>query len=147
MSIIFCTTVKNRTEHLRQTLPKNLRDNPKSKFLVLNYNTEDDLLDYLFSEHEAEIRSGRLIVYSELTEPKFHVANAKNIAARCAILEGADILITLDADNFTETGFEDYIDNYFKLNQKRLIFLCPTVVRWSSIGAYHTQEELPVDSQ
>ena len=126
MNIVFCTTVKNRTFHLSETLPQNLADNPRSKFVVLNYSTQDDLLDYLFSFHKSEIESGRLTVYSHLNQPVFHMSHAKSMAMRCGILEGADILVTLDADNFAGRGFEDFIEERFA--RERNIFLCPRVV-------------------
>lgn len=125
-AIVFCTTVKNRTQHLRETLPRNLADNPKSKFVVLNYSSEDDLLEYLFSTHRAEIERGRLTVYSVLGEPKFRMAHAKNMALRCGMLEGADILVTLDADNFAGPGFEDFIED--RITRENNVFLCPKVI-------------------
>ena len=109
-AIVFCITCKNRTAHLRLTLPQNLKDNPASKFVVLNYNSQDDLLDYLFSEHAAEIESGRLAVYSYVGAPVFRMAHAKNMAHRLGILEGGDVLVNLDADNFTGHGFETFIE-------------------------------------
>jgi Sulfotransferase domain/N-terminal domain of galactosyltransferase len=108
-SVVFCTTCKNRTQHLRLTLPYNLADNPNSKFVILNYNTEDDLLEYLRSEHAAEIATGHLVIYSNLIEPKFRMAHAKNMAHRLGIIEGGEILVNLDADNLTGARFEDFV--------------------------------------
>lgn len=126
LQIAFCTTCKNRTQHLKETLPRNLADNPKSKFVVLNYNSGDDLLHYLFTAHRNEINSGRLVVYSYRDSPVFRMAHAKNMAHRCGILEGADILVTLDADNFTGANFEQFIADAFA--RERNIFLCPRIV-------------------
>ena len=61
--LVFCTTCKGRTAHLRETLPRNLVDNPDSRFLVLDYNSQDDLLDFLRSLQK-ERYDGRLVVYS-----------------------------------------------------------------------------------
>lgn len=127
MNIVFCTTCKNRNQHLRQTLPQNLADNPKSTFVILNYNTEDDLLDYVFDEHAAEVESGRLVVYSNLVEPRFQMAHAKNMAHRCGILEGGDVLVNLDADNMTGPRFEDFVAESFEENPG--IFLWANVVQ------------------
>jgi Sulfotransferase domain/N-terminal domain of galactosyltransferase len=112
-SIVFCTTCKGRTQHLRQTLPKNMADNPRSKFVVLDYGSDDDLVTYLCSEHLNDIREGRLIIYANRSEPKFRIAHAKNQAYRCGILEGADILVMMDADNLAGHGFEDYVRQKF----------------------------------
>jgi hypothetical protein len=115
MTVAFCTTVKGRLQHLQVTLPTNLADNPgDAKFIVLDYNSPDGLLDYLKANHQKDIDSGKLVVYS-FTEPgPFKMAHAKNIAHRLGILEGAEILCNLDADNFTGPGFEYYIEDMFE---------------------------------
>lgn len=107
--IAFCTTCKNRTQHLKVTLPQNLADNPRSTFIVLDYNSRDDLLDYLRVSHAADIEGGRLVVYSNHFEPTFRMAHAKNMVHRLGMLEGADILVNLDADNLTGPGFEEFV--------------------------------------
>ncbi len=115
-SIVFCTTCKGRTYHLSQTLPRNLADNkdyPNCKFIVLDYNSPDNLISYLQSFHQADIDSGRLVVYSLLPGPDgpipFKMSHAKNLCHRLGILEGADILVNLDADNYTCPDFASYI--------------------------------------
>ena len=132
--IAFCTTCKGRTVHLKETLPQNLADNAdyaNCKFIILDYNSQDDLLAYLKANHLREIESGRLVVYSFREPGPFHMAQAKNLAMRCGILEGADIVVTLDADNFTGPGFAHYIADLFE-NEDEHIFLCPGVFTNSS---------------
>jgi hypothetical protein len=114
--IVFCTTCKDRTQHLKFTLPKNLEDNKNydnCKFIVLDYNSQDDFSTYILSKHKADIASGRLIIYSLLpgeNGPRpFHMAHAKNMAHRLGIMESADILVNLDADNYTGIDFAKYI--------------------------------------
>src|ERR1700733_9715335 len=129
--IVFVTTCRGRTEHLKQTLPRNLGDNPSalSKFVVLDYSSQDDLLAYLKSAHARELASGKLVVYSYPGADRFHMSHAKNMAARCGILEGADILVTLDADNFTGLDFDQFVYDQFScgstIGPERDIFLCP----------------------
>jgi hypothetical protein len=124
MSIVFCTTCKNRTQHLKLTLPQNLADNPRSKFVVLDYNSQDDLLSYVKGNHDHDMRSGRLVVYSNREEPVFKMAHAKNMAHRLGIMEGADILVNLDADNLTGPGFEEFVSWKFRK---------PDVFLWSNV--------------
>jgi hypothetical protein len=110
--IAFCTTCKGRLPHLRETLPKNIADNlsyPNLKFIVLDYSSDDGLSDYVNSNHSAEIESGRLALYQFRDAPKFHMAHAKNMAHRCGLLHGAEILVNVDADNFTGEGFAHHI--------------------------------------
>jgi hypothetical protein len=117
--IALCTTCKGREQHLKQTLPKNLADNadyPDCKFIVLDYGSPGDVLEYLRTQHAGAIAAGRLVVYSfpyAAGEP-FHMAHAKNMAHRCGMREGADILVNLDADNYTGPGFAAWIASQFQ---------------------------------
>jgi len=133
MKIICCTTCKGRLEHLRETLPRNMADNPRAHFLVLDYNSKDGCADWVsqwiaesnlrFANHgHSDGFAHRTIVY-RFTEPgPFRMAHAKNLAHRCAIAEGADIVVNLDADNFTGPGFANFLadnftaDSFFYVN-------------------------------
>src|ERR1700677_1953221 len=127
--IALVTTCKGRALHLKQTLPHNLAHNaayPNAVFIVLDYNSDDDLQQYLWTVHRADIQSGRLVVYSYLNGGQWLIAHAKNMAARCGILEGADILCTLDADNFTGPDFAHFIaDKFTGPSAKQEMFLYP----------------------
>ena len=128
--IAFVTTCKNRTQHLEKTLPKNLEDNadfPDCKFIILDYGSRDHLRQYLFSRHAQAIAKGRVVVYSYQWLDPFRMAHAKNMAHRLGILEGADILVNLDADNYTCPGFAKYIAQQFA--QKKNIFLWAKMVQ------------------
>lgn len=111
--IAFATTCKNRTQYLRETLPRNLADNSQALFVVLDYGSEDDLQSWITTELSAELESGRLVCYSYRDNPQFEMAHAKNLASRAAILEGAEIVVNVDADNKTNTGFDRYLDRQF----------------------------------
>jgi hypothetical protein len=127
--IAFVTTCKGRTPHLRQTLPKNLADAasyPNAVFVVLDYGDADGLPAYVKTAHSAELASGRLVYYRHDNGSTFHVAHAKNMAARCGMLEGAEILVTLDADNFTGAGFAQFVADALREPGVRPgVFLCP----------------------
>jgi hypothetical protein len=122
--IAYCTTCKGRAEHIKITLPQNLRDNPgpDSRFFLLDYASDDDLVPYLKSNHARDIASGKLVVYSLAENRPWHISHAKNMAAHLAIKEGADTLVTLDADNSAGVRFDDFITEKFK---EPGIFLCP----------------------
>ena len=108
-TVVFCTTCKGRTNHIERTLPKNLRDNPGTKFVLVDYNSQDHLSTYLAEKHMEDMIFGQLVVYSYRGEHPFRMAHAKNMAHRCGMLEGADILVNLDADNYAGLGFADYV--------------------------------------
>lgn len=119
--IVFCTTCKGRLQHLKETLPKNLADNcdyANCKFLVLDYNSQDGLCEWIQETHQYCITGGHLVVYSYRGSDVFRMAHAKNMAHRLAILEGADIVVNLDADNFTGRGFAAYVASHFKFGRE-----------------------------
>ena len=126
--IAFCTTVRGRAFHLKETLPRNLSDHsyPNVVFVVLDYSSHDDLIPYLKANHAADIASGRLVVYSFPNAEQFHLAHAKNMAMRCGILEGATLLCQMDADNWAGPGFSQFIVQKFSEPGIRPgIFCCP----------------------
>lgn len=108
----------NRLAHLQQTLPQNLRDNPATKaveieFVVLNYGDTGGLHEWMTSDPfmTAAIGNGR-IVYARTQEPEtFHMSHAKNMAHRLAT---GDIVCNLDADNFTGPRFGEALAAFFK---------------------------------
>ncbi len=119
VKIAFVTTCKNRSFHIAETLPKNMAANPRSTFVVLDYGSEDDLQDVL-----KPLASDRLAVYQYQKNVGFHMTHAKNMAHRLGTLEGADVLVNVDADNYLAEGFEDFVESVF---EDRDVFL------WSGI--------------
>jgi hypothetical protein len=125
--VVFVTTCRNRTQHLENTLPRNIADNsdyPNAKFVILDYASADHLLPFLQINHGQELREGKLVFYRYFTQSPFKMAHAKNLAHRLGMREGADILVNLDADNLTKAGFASYVADQFKE---------PRVFLWSGI--------------
>ena len=139
--IVFCTTCKGRTQHIEQTLPKNIADNadyPNCRFVVLDYCDPGPLRQYLWNNHRADMDSSKLAVYHyfgrcsmwptviyDHEAVQFRMAHAKNMAHRLGILEGADILVNLDADNFTGPGFAKWIAEQFEQIEVRPVGSAP----------------------
>jgi Sulfotransferase domain/N-terminal domain of galactosyltransferase len=113
MQIVCVTTCKGRTQHLEQTLPANLADATGSnlKFVILDYNSPDHFQEFIQRNHQADIDSGRLTVYQFRGRGPFRMAHAKNMAHRLGMLNGADVLVNLDADNFTGAGFAEAVED------------------------------------
>lgn len=103
--ISFCTTCKNRSHHLKETLPKSLEASkilPNREFIILDYNSEDDLEEWCKNNLQSEIKKG-IVKYYKTTEPEFfHMSHAKNLSHRLAT---GKILCNLDADNFLTTKY------------------------------------------
>ncbi len=109
-----------RAHHLKETLPQNIRDNPQIdgldiEFVVLNYNSKDDLHEWITQDPEMKehIESG-LLRYGRTIEPEhFHMSHAKNMAHRMA---SGDIICNLDADNYTGAKFGKFLQMNFEEN-------------------------------
>lgn len=111
--ISYCITCMGRAYQLRQTLPLNLAVTAgwNVEFVVLDYNSNDGLGDWIKAEMWAEILAGRL-VYGRTEEPThFNMPHAKNLS-HC--LASGNILCNLDADNFLAEEFTRYLDGCFR---------------------------------
>ena len=132
MTVAFATTCKGRTQHIKQTLPRNLADNPTAKFVLLDYADDDGLAVYVQSDHMRDIEAGRLVYYRYPYALKFQMAHAKNMAHRLAIREGCDILCNLDADNFTGKRFDFFLDHWFTFAEiDREMYGHPRIFFWA----------------
>lgn len=132
LKIAFCTTCKGRTQHLKLTLPRNLADNAdysNAVFVLLDYGSPDDLFPYLRDHHAEDLSSGRLIVYSRADDGPFRMAHAKNVAHRLGILQGAEVLVNLDADNFTGRGLASYLNREFTRAGDHRVFFFTQMIK------------------
>jgi len=108
--ISICTTCMNRLDDLKITLPKNIEDNsdyPEVEFVVLDYNSSDGLADWIKSDMQSYIDKGILNFY-RTEEPKtYSMAHSRNVAFKLA---QGHIVNNVDADNFTNKGFANYLN-------------------------------------
>lgn len=133
MKIVFCITCKGRTAHIKKTLAQNISDNPGANvvFVLLDYNDGGELAYHIQNTCQEHIQSGKLVYYQYRESVAFRMAHAKNMAHRLGILNGADILVNLDADNRTGQGFAEYIEEYFTRtkNDPQEIFLWSRMIK------------------
>ena len=97
--ISFCTVCMNRLYHLKQTLPRSIKDNmdyPNVEFVLLDYNSEDGLENWVNTEMSDYIDSGVLVYYKTEEPEHFHRSHSRNVMFKLA---SGDILINLDADH------------------------------------------------
>lgn len=113
MKVSICIPCKGRLHHLRETLPENLEVNrihPETEFVVIDYDSQDGLFEWMAQEMHAEITSGRLI-YLRLLDAKFYRSpHAKNIANNVAT---GEVIANVDADHFTGEGFSFRLSELF----------------------------------
>ncbi len=111
--ISFCITCMNRCHHLKETLKKNIKDNyslTDVEFILLDYNSSDNLEEWIKKEMYDYIRSGILVYYRTTTPIYYHRSHSRNMAFR---LSEGNILCNLDADNFLGKGFALKMINEF----------------------------------
>jgi hypothetical protein len=120
MKISFFTACMNRSEHLKQTLLRNLDDNSDCddlEYVVLNYNSRDDMEEWIKDNCSQHIQQGRLVYYREKSAQYYsHLAN--NTAAR---LCSGEVICCILADIFTHRGFASYVAK--KLRDKHRSFI------------------------
>lgn len=89
-TISYCVTVYNRLEHLSQTLPRSVADNPACEFVVVDCGSTDGAQEWL---RQAALPRLHLVM---LTKGYYEPSKAKNCAHAAAT---GDVLVNLDADN------------------------------------------------
>lgn len=100
-SVSFCTTVMGRLYNLKETLPKNIEDNqayPDVEFVILDYNSGDNLWEWMAKNMMSHILSGTVSYYRTTEPTHFSMSHSRNIAFKVA---RGQIVNNLDADNFT----------------------------------------------
>jgi hypothetical protein len=111
-----------RTHDLQQTLPQNIIDNaayPALEFVLLNYNSQDNLEEWVRNNLSKEIGQGK-VVYAKTTEPKYyHMAHSRNVAFKLA---SGEIVCNLDADNWTGPGFAERLNALANEQSERAVF-------------------------
>lgn len=120
--ISLCTTCMNRTHDLKQTLPKNIETNSEYnnvEFVVLDYNSKDGLGDWIKESMMQHIDSGKLVYYRTETPQFYSMTKSRNLAFKVA---SGDIVNNVDADNFVNQGFAEYVNILANQQTEKAIF-------------------------
>lgn len=129
--ISFCIVCMNRLHQLKQTLPENLKiykENKNIEFVLLDYNSNDGLEDWIKSELKTHLITGRLI-YLKTPDPTiFSHSHSKNMALKSA---KGEIICSVNADHFIGLNFDQYLINLFKKFPRS--FISPYVPEGSNL--------------
>jgi len=100
--ISFCFNVMGRLKELKATLLKNIKDNieyPYFEVVLLNYDGDSSMDDYIVNECMSYIESGVLNYYKNLEPaPYYKMCHSRNITGKLAT---GDIVSFIDANNLT----------------------------------------------
>tara|TARA_A100001015_G_C14988335_1_gene712599 strand:- start:74 stop:811 length:738 start_codon:yes stop_codon:yes gene_type:complete len=129
----------NRLYQIKKTLRKNLDDNKNSKynieFILVNFNSDDGLTEYILNNFRDELKSEYLKFYYTDELIYWHSSIAKNTAH---LLSNNKFIVNLDCDNFTGLNGGDWLLEKFKeygddvvLHQSKYIFGSGTMGRIS----------------
>jgi len=115
MKISFCTTCQNYTHYLKQTYIKNLEvgKDYDCDFVLINYNSQDDMDNWVKKHLKKYINSGYLTYYHDKESKGFNMSVSKNLSHKFGI---GDILVNLDADNFLTKEYIDWVVKQFEKN-------------------------------
>ncbi|MBD3672833.1 MAG: glycosyltransferase family 2 protein [Planctomycetaceae bacterium] len=122
-AISFCTTCMGRLSYLCQTLPRNLEIvrhlYPSVELILLDYNSQDGLREWVKSAVWKDVESGLLTVYQTTDPVHYHSTHAKNLAHR---LSRGRVVCNLDADNFLLPGYVDYLLRELERDPKQIFY-------------------------
>jgi hypothetical protein len=123
LKISYCTTCKGRAHHVQETLIANLAaeaDNDNVEFVLLDYESNDGLEQWVRERLSAEIERGRVVYARHAPAPHFKMAHAKNMSHRLA---SGDILVNVDGDNIIAHDFSRWIRTCFERGENKVA--CP----------------------
>lgn len=123
MLLSLCTVCKNRSDHYKQTILKNIEDNKDDQnveFVLLDYNSGDDLEEWVKHNLSEHIKSGLFSYYKTFEPEYFRRSHSRNMVFRLA---KGELLCNVDADNYTGLSFSTYLRNQFATNPEQ-VFVC-----------------------
>src|SRR5690242_4064432 len=84
MKISFCTTVRNRLYHIKQTLPENIKEvrNHDAELVLLDYGSTDGLEEWITSEFPGDLASGKLRRFRYNGASYFDRSHSKNLTIK-----------------------------------------------------------------
>jgi hypothetical protein len=131
-----------RASDLKRTLLANNtanRDYGRVEFVVLNYNSQDDMHDFMLSSVVAPHIESGIVRYLRTTSPRhYSFPHSRNIAVRHA---SGDLVVNVDADNFTGPGFASYLGRLACVCPCRAVFARGKRRNHGRVGMYKTEFE------
>lgn len=135
--ISLCTTCMNRASDLKNTLIKNIEDNleyPNIEFVILNYNSSDDMHFFMQTSAVRKYLKLGVLKYYVTHSPHFYsMAHSRNVAF---LSSTGQIVINVDADNYTGFGFASFVNKLAELCPRRAFFAKGKRMMHGRVGMY-----------
>lgn len=139
LKISFCIVCMNRLHQLSQTLVQNIMDNedyPELEFVVLDYNSNDGMAEWIKENVNEFIGNGRLQYYRTNEPLSFSHSHSKNLAFNLA---SGDIVCSINADHYTGNGFAHYVNEMFNENGNCVL---TTIDRHKTKKGFHPPKDV-----
>ena len=119
VKISYCISIMNRLYQLKETLQDNINNSSdQSEFIIVDYNSNDGLKEYIYNNFENELTSGKLKYYFTDKIKYWHASICKNTTHMIA---NGKYLVNLDCDNFIGNNGDELIINTFNDNGDNII--------------------------
>jgi hypothetical protein len=133
--ISLCVACSGQTSELKQTLLQNVSDNadyPNIEFVVLNYNSGDDMHFFMqTSKIKNLLRNGRVKYYITKNALVENLCHARNVAMKCA---SGHIIVNVNPNVFVGNGFAQMINALSEVPCSKPLFLSGKVARHGLLG-------------
>jgi hypothetical protein len=119
------TTCMGRLGDIKQTLQKNIDDNvgllgsANFEWLLLDYNSQDGLANWVEKEMKSYIDNHLLSFYRTEDPKAYSMAHSRNV---CFRLARGEIINSVDADNLVNKGFFDKINLLANERPEKVVF-------------------------
>lgn len=137
--ISFCIVCMNRLHQLSETLIQNIKDNedyPELEFIVLDYNSQDGMAEWIKQNVSEFINNERLLYYRTNEPLSFNHSHSKNLAFNLA---NGNIVCNINADHYTGKGFAHYINEMFNENDNSVL---TTIDYYKTKKDYHPPKDV-----
>ena len=119
--ISFCTSCTKRLHHIKETFLSNLKNNidyEDVEFVLLNWNSQDGMDDWVQQNLKGYIDDGVVKYLHTKQAPHFEMARTKNVTAKNA---SGEIVCWVDGDNFISENYADYLNEKFNENENIIL--------------------------
>lgn len=121
IKISFCISCMNRFWQVKNTLVQNLKDNYEDKdiveFILIDFNSNDGLKDFVLDKFKKEVKEGYLKYYFTQELDSWNAPITRNTTH---IIANGDILVNLDADNYTGYRGGKFLLDIYKNNDRNI---------------------------